>query len=270
MSRPIALTIAGFDPSGGAGVLADVKTFSAFGVYGAAAITALTVQNTLGVSAVETVTADALAAALDAVLSDLDVSALKTGMLGSAGNVGVIAARLRQASLPLVVDPVLVSTSGRDLLSPDAIGVLKSELIPLARLVTPNLAEAARLSGRPPAASTDEMIAQGQELLKLGAAAVLVKGGHGTGASAVDVLVERDRAQTFEAPRIDTPHTHGAGCTLSAAITALIARGVPLGEAVRLAKDFVTRALAAGRTQAIGHGRGPLDPLFAVVNPPLE
>jgi hydroxymethylpyrimidine/phosphomethylpyrimidine kinase len=262
---PIALTVAGSDSSGGAGIQADVKTFSAFGVYGASVITALTAQNTRGVQGVATVPAGFVAAQLDSVLSDLDAGAIKTGMLADAAIVEAVARRLRAARpLPLVVDPVMVATSGDILLKSDAIGALKGELFPLATLITPNLAEAAVLLNCRTAASEDEMRDQARALLALGCRAALVKGGHGTGGQAVDVLADASGCECLARPRIDTPHTHGTGCTLSAGIAALLAQGAGLAEAVRRAKAFVWQGLQAGRTLGIGHGRGPVDHLFAI------
>jgi hydroxymethylpyrimidine/phosphomethylpyrimidine kinase len=262
---PIALTVAGSDSSGGAGIQADLKTFSAFGVYGASVITALTAQNTRGVQAVHAVPAGFVAAQLDSVLSDLDVGAIKTGMLADAGIVETVAGRLRAGPRrPLVVDPVMVATSGDVLLQPEAVGAVKGALAPLATLLTPNLAEAAVLLGAAKAEDEAAMRAQAKALLALGCGAVLVKGGHGTGEEAVDVLAHGSDVEILRGPRIDTPHTHGTGCTLSAAIAALLAQGTPLGEAVRRAKAFVWQGLQSGRTLAVGGGRGPVDHLYAI------
>jgi hydroxymethylpyrimidine/phosphomethylpyrimidine kinase len=261
----IALTVAGSDSSGGAGIQADLKTFSAFGVYGASAITAVTAQNTRGVQAVEAVRADLVGAQLDSVLSDLDVDAIKTGMLANAEIVETVAGRLRASSpRPLVVDPVMVATSGDVLLRPDAIGAVKGALAPLATLLTPNLAEAAVLLDRPRAESEAQMREQARALLALGCRAVLVKGGHGAGAAAIDVLADASGIEAFASPRVATPHTHGTGCTLSAAIAALLAQGVGLGGAVRRAKSYVWQGLQSGRTLGVGSGRGPVDHLFAI------
>jgi hydroxymethylpyrimidine/phosphomethylpyrimidine kinase len=261
----IALTIAGSDSSGGAGIQADLKTFTAFSVYGAAVITALTAQNTRGVTAVEPVAASFVFKQIEAVLSDLAVGAIKTGMLANADIVEAVARILRAApSRPLVVDPVMVATSGDVLLSPDAVDAVKRELIPLATVITPNLAEAAWLLGAKLAGSEAEAVAQGQALLGLGCKAVLVKGGHGGGDTAVDILCEASGTERLVRPRVDTPHTHGTGCTLSAAIAALMAQGVGLREAVTRAKTFVWEALTHGRELRIGKGRGPVDHLFAI------
>jgi hydroxymethylpyrimidine/phosphomethylpyrimidine kinase len=262
---PIALTIAGSDSSGGAGIQADLKTFSAFGVYGTSVVTALTAQNTRGVQGVEAVSAGFVAAQLDSVLSDLDVRAIKTGMLADASIVETVARKLRALPrLDLVVDPVMVATGGGVLLQPDAIGAVRSALAPLAALVTPNLEEAAVLLGTARAESEAHMREQAHALLALGCRAVLVKGGHGAGAEAVDVLADAAGCETFASPRIETPHTHGTGCTLSAAIAALLAQGVPLADAVRRAKAFVWQGLQAGRALGVGGGRGPVDHLFAI------
>ena len=258
----IALTIAGSDSSGGAGIQADLKTFSALGVYGASVITALTAQNTLGVQGVETVSPAFIARQLDSVLSDLDVGAIKTGMLANADIVKTVADVLGSGQpRPLVVDPVMVATSGDVLLAPDAVGALKRHLMPLATLVTPNLAEAALLLGAPQATSEAETIAQARALRAAGCRAVLLKGGHGSGSTAVDILVDDGGVKRFVRPRIDTPHSHGTGCSLSAAIAALLACGASLAEAVDRAKAFVWQGLQHGRDLGIGHGRGPIDHL---------
>ena len=261
----IALTIAGSDSSGGAGIQADLKTFSAFGVYGASVITALTAQNTRSVAAVEPVAASFVVAQIEAVLGDLAVGAIKTGMLANAGIVEAVAGALRSGpACPLVVDPVMVATSGDILLAPDAVDAVKRALVPLATIITPNLAEAACLLGANVAGSEAEAVAQAKALLALGCEAVLVKGGHGSGEAAVDILCDSAGIERFARSRIDTLHTHGTGCTLSAAIAALMAQGVGLREAVGRAKTFVWEALAHGRALGIGKGRGPVDHLFAI------
>lgn len=265
----IALTIAGSDSSGGAGIQADLKTFSAFGVYGASVLTALTAQNTQGVQGVEPVRPLFVAAQLTSVLSDLDVGAVKTGMLANASIVSAVAAGLSQRDGPaLVVDPVMVATSGDVLLEPDAVAALKSELFPLAALVTPNIPEAAALLDVPAAQSEAAMIDQARAIAQLGCAAVLVKGGHGSGREAVDILYARGAVTRLAAPRVETPHTHGTGCTLSAAIAALLALGVGLEDAVRRAKAYVAAALVAGRGLGVGQGHGPVDHLFALRRQP--
>jgi hydroxymethylpyrimidine/phosphomethylpyrimidine kinase len=262
---PIALTIAGSDSSGGAGIQADLKTFSAFGVYGASVITALTAQNTQGVAAIEPVAASFAVAQMQAVLCDLEVGAIKTGMLANAGIIEAVAGRLRDGPRrPLVVDPVMVATSGDVLLEVDAVDALKGELFPQALLITPNLPEAARLLDVREATSEAEMGAQAKALLALGCGAVLLKGGHGSGEEAVDILCDAAGIERFVRPKVETRHTHGTGCTLSAAITALLAQGVGLREAVGRAKAFVWHALQEGRALGIGHGNGPVDHLFAI------
>lgn len=265
----IALTIAGSDSSGGAGIQADLKTFSAFAVYGASVLTALTAQNTRGVHAVHAVPPAFVLAQIDAVLSDLDVRAIKTGMLATSAIVTAVAERLDAVSdLPVIVDPVMIATSGDALLDPDAIDAVRHRLMPCAALVTPNLAEAARLLDTRPAVTVDDMGAQAQALMAFGCRAVLLKGGHGTGDTATDVLLSDGRVTSFARPRVATTATHGTGCTLSAAIAALIALGVPLQEAVERAKTYVWHGLNAGREQGVGHGNGPLDHLYAIRQSP--
>ena len=262
----IALTIAGSDSSGGAGIQADLKTFSAFGVYGASVITALTAQNTLGVQGIETVSAAFVAEQLRSVLTDLDVGAVKTGMLANAEIVAVVASALRSASpCPLVVDPVMVATSGDVLLAPEAVDAIKRRLLPLATLVTPNLPEAAILLGSQQARNEEEMVAQGKALLgATGCHAVLIKGGHGVRKDATDILVSNTGFDRFVRPRVATPHSHGTGCTLSAAIAALLSQGATLAEAVDRAKTYVWEGLRHGHGLGIGKGRGPVDHLFAI------
>jgi hydroxymethylpyrimidine/phosphomethylpyrimidine kinase len=261
----IALSIAGSDPSGGAGIQADLKTFSALGVYGAAIITALTAQNTLGVQAIEEVPATFILTQIDSVLSDLEVSAAKTGMLGNRATVLVVAKRLRAANrLSLIVDPVMAATTGDVLLEPAAVAAVRDVLIAGAVLVTPNLPEAAQLLGVGEARNETEMEAQGRAIMALGAKAVLMKGGHGTGADAVDLLVGPMGIERFAMPRIDTPHTHGTGCALSAAITAMLAAGAELSHAVRVAKEYVWQGLQCGRDLGVGQGHGPIDHLHPI------
>ena len=264
-SVPIALTIAGSNSSGGAGIQADLKTFTAFGVYGASVITALTAQNTQGVRSFETVSPAFVVAQMDAVLEDLEVGAIKTGMLATAEIVTAISRRLAAGpKLPLVVDPVMVATSGDALIAPDAVEAVRSTLLPLAALITPNLPEAARLLEAKQAATDAEVAAQAKALHALGCRAVLIKGGHGEGDTAADYLYDGTTLQRFARPRVDTRHTHGTGCTLSAAITALLARGAPLNEAVERAKIFVWQGLQEGRYLRIGHGSGPVDILHVI------
>jgi hydroxymethylpyrimidine/phosphomethylpyrimidine kinase len=255
----IAVTIAGSDSGGGAGVQADLKTFSALNVYSASVITAITAQNTQGVSAIHDVPAHMIAAQIDAVFSDLAVNAVKVGMLSAPVAIATVAAGLDRWRATLVVlDPVMIATSGDRLLAPDAIEILKRDLIPRALIVTPNLHEAAALTGAPLAQNEDDMRAQAQALLGIGAKAVLIKGGHAQSADATDLLVTRDAVARFTAQKIDTRNTHGTGCTLSSAIAAGLAKGLALAEAVADAKAYVTAAIAAADELAIGHGHGPV------------
>ena len=259
MTTAIAVTIAGSDSSGGAGIQADLKTFSALGVYGASVIAALTAQNTKGVSAVLDVPPAFVTAQMDAVFSDLTVGAVKIGMLGNAAVVAAVAAGLaRHSHIPVVLDPVMVATSGERLLTPDAVEALRTKLVPLALVVTPNLPEAAALLDAPQAAGEDEMVRQAERLLAGGAKAVLMKGGHGKGAESADLLVTATATVRFAAARIATGNTHGTGCTLAAAIAAGLAKGEDLSAAVRAAKDYVTAAIAAADHLGVGHGRGPV------------
>lgn len=254
----IAVTIAGSDSGGGAGIQADLKTFSALGVYGASVITALTAQNTLGVQAIHDVPPDFIAAQMDSVFSDLKVGAAKIGMLSQAPVIEAVAAGLdRHGVRHVVLDPVMVATSGDRLLNPDAVSALRRLLIPRASLVTPNLLEAAALLDQPVAVTEDDMLAQGQALVARGAKAVLVKGGHGTGQTSTDLLVTPDGSVRLEVPRIATRNTHGTGCTLSSAVAAGLAKGFALGQAVSEAKDYVTAAIAASERLSIGAGHGP-------------
>src|SRR5262245_12362796 len=253
----VALTIAGSDPSGGAGIQADLKTFHAFGVYGAAVVARLTAQNTTGVRELADPTPAFIAAQLDAVLEDLPVAAAKTGLLGSAAAVDAVADRLRAHSFrPLVVDPVLVATSGQTLSDPDVLGAMR-RMLPLATLVTPNLAEAEALVGRP-VRDVASMRDAARALVDLGARAALVKGGHLDGPPH-DVLFAGGVLHDMESGRVDVGRTHGTGCTLSAAITAGLACERTLEEAVTRARRYVVRALA--HAPALGHGGRPLDHL---------
>jgi hydroxymethylpyrimidine/phosphomethylpyrimidine kinase len=259
MTTPIAVTIAGSDSGGGAGIQADLKTFSALGVYGASVIAALTAQNTKGVTAIHDVPAEFVSAQIDAVFSDLAVSAVKIGMLSQAPVIEAVAsglARYKQSNI--VLDPVMIATSGDRLLVPQAVAVLRDVLMKQAVIVTPNLPEAAALLETAVAETETEMQAQGEKLLALGARAVLIKGGHGTGAESVDILIEPNATARLAAERIDTDNTHGTGCTLSSAIAAGLAKGLPLAESVRQAKAYVTAAIAASNKLKIGHGHGPV------------
>jgi len=248
---PVALTIAGSDSGGGAGIQADLKTFAAFDVYGASVVTALTAQNTRGVRAIAAVEPAFVAAQIDAVLDDLDVAAAKTGMLLSAAVIDAVADRLAARPVPhLVVDPVLVATSGEALLEPAALARLRERLVPLATLLTPNLREAEALTGRSVTRPAD-MRQAARMLLDLGARAVLLKGGHLEG-EALDLLDDGRNVRELSAPRIATHDAHGTGCTLSAAIAAGLARGLDLGAAVEGAKRYVTRAIE--RAARVGQG----------------
>jgi hydroxymethylpyrimidine/phosphomethylpyrimidine kinase len=255
----IAVTIAGSDCSGGAGIQADLKTFAALGVYGASVITALTAQNTQGVRAIHDAPADFIAAQIDAVFSDLAVNAVKIGMLSRAAAIEAVAAGLkRYRPAHVVLDPVMVATSGGTLLDPAALAALRGLLVPLAQVLTPNLPEAAALLDMPPAENEDDMRAQAQRLLTLGAQAVLLKGGHGGGPESVDFLADSNGVVRLAAKRVATRNTHGTGCTLSSAIAAELAKGLALTDAVRAAKDYVTAAIAAADRLAVGQGRGPV------------
>ena len=254
------LSIAGSDSGGGAGIQADLKTFAALGCYGMTAITALTAQNTQGVRAIHGVPAQMLSDQIDAVVEDIGVHAVKIGMLHAPDIVLAVASAIDRHRLPhVVLDPVMVATSGAVLIDNPAIAVLVRELFPRAALVTPNLDEAALLVGRP-LASRDDMQRAAQELLARGAKAVLLKGGHLPGDSVHDLLLLAGAAPMWmQAPRIHSPNTHGTGCTLSSAIAASLALGLPLLQAVEAGRAFVREALAAGATVRTGQGSGPLN-----------
>ena len=252
----IALTIAGSDSSGGAGIQADLKTFAAFGVYGASAITALTAQNTVGVRSIADVDPQFVANQIDAIVEDLEVGAAKTGMLARVAVIEAVADRLRTHRLPyLVVDPVMVATSGDVLLEPEALTALREKILPLATLLTPNLREAEILTGRP-VTNPAQMRDAARTLIESGVRAVLVKGGH-LADDALDILYDSQSFREFSAPQIATRNTHGTGCTLSAAITACLARGFSLEESVAAGKRYITRAIATA--PGIGHGSGPVN-----------
>ena len=258
MSIPIVVTIAGSDSGAGAGIQADLKTFAALEVYGASVITALTAQNTGGVFAIHELPADFVAAQINAVFTDFDVSAVKIGMTNNAPVIEAIAAALdRFRPRHVVLDPVMAASSGELLLRQDALRALR-DLISRVHVLTPNLPEAAALLGASPARDENEMLAQGQKLLTLGAAAVLVKGGHGDGPESVDFLVEADKYLRLAAPRLQTRETHGTGCTLSSAIAAGLAKGLPLETAAAEAKAYVSAAIAAAGRLGVGRGRTPL------------
>ena len=253
---PVALTIAGSDPSGGAGIQADLKTFHQFGVYGEAVLTLLTVQNTLRVSCVETLPASLVIGQLAAVLEDIPPLAAKTGALGSAEIVLAVAHAARTFTFPLVVDPVMVSKHGQPLLPAAAAAAVREQLIPAATLVTPNIPEAEALTGIA-IRSLDEMRRAAGRLRELGARAVLIKGGHLAGADSSDLFFDGSLWREFPAPRIDTRHTHGTGCTYSAAITAGLALQLAPVDAVARAKAFIHEAIRTN--PGIGHGCGPVN-----------
>lgn len=256
---PIALTIAGSDSGGGAGIQADLKAFSANGAYGASVITAITAQNTVAVTAVHEIPADVVVAQVDAVLSDLDVGAIKLGMLFSAEIIAGVAGRLEGFEGPVVVDPVMIAKSGDALLQEAAVEALIQRILPLAQLLTPNLPEAARILGVAPATTPDEMGTQARQLLALGARAVLMKGGHSDGETCTDVLLQADTPPVLlTAPRKNTRNTHGTGCTYSATIAAHLARGRDLEAAVRAAHEYLQKAIAAADDLSIGKGHGPV------------
>jgi hydroxymethylpyrimidine/phosphomethylpyrimidine kinase len=259
MTTPVALTIAGSDSSGGAGIQADLKTFAALGVYGASAITALTAQNTSGVSAIHVVPPAFLRAQIDAVFSDLAVGAVKIGMVAELSSIEAIVEALKRWSPKhVVLDPVMVASSGRRLLAADAVYVLRKKLIPLATLLTPNLPEAAALLEEPMASSEAAIESQGKRLLALGCPAVLIKGGHGEGSESIDYLVRASGTIALKAARIATKNTHGTGCSLSSAIAAELAKSADLEAAVRNAKNFVSAAIASADRFTVGHGHGPI------------
>jgi len=259
MTTPIALTIAGSDSSGGAGIQADLKTFAALGVYGASVITALTAQNTQGVTGIHQVPADFVTAQIDAVFSDLAVGAVKIGMVAELSVIGAIAAGLAKwKPKHIVLDPVMVATSGDRLLKADAVEALRTRLVPMASLITPNLPEAAALLDEPVAMSESTIADQGKRLLTLGARAVLIKGGHGQGAESVDYFVTSAATLPLSAPRVATKNTHGTGCSLSSAIAAGLAKGEDMETAVRNAKTWVSAAIVAADRFAVGHGHGPV------------
>ena len=260
---PVALTIAGSDPSGGAGIQADLKTFHRFGVYGEAAITLITVQNTTGVRRVECLAPDLAAEQIRAVLEDIPPDAIKLGALGTAAIIEAVAAALAGSHAPLVIDPVMISKHGAPLMDAGAVEAFRRLLVPRAFLITPNLPEAAALTGEP-VETRDQMVQAAAALVRMGARAALVKGGHLEGAEAPDLLFAGS-AEFFTAPRVETPHTHGTGCTYAAAITAELARGSDLRTAVARAKRFVTAAIETAPRLGAGHGpvnhfAAPLDP----------
>ena len=254
---PIALTIAGSDSGGGAGIQADLKTFSALGAYGASVITAITAQNTRAVTAVHDIPPGIVAAQIRAVFDDLAVGAVKIGMLSSPEIIETVADGLTGCGVPIVLDPVMIAKSGDPLLQDAAVETLKARLLPLATVLTPNLPEAARLTGRDVGQESDPGLAK--DLLSLGPKAVLLKGGHAQGPDCTDLLVQQDgTTRQYTAPRIDTQNTHGTGCTLSAAIAAGLATGAPLADAVARAHGYLHQAIVAADSLGVGAGHGPV------------
>ena len=259
-----ALTIAGSDSGGGAGIQADLKTFGALGVYGTSAVTAITAQNTVAVTRIQEVAADLVAAQIEAVAEDIGTDAAKTGMLWSAAIIEAVARSIERFKIPnLVVDPVMIAKSGARLLRDDAVEALKRRLLPLADVVTPNLPEAEVLSGHPVADEAGQREAA-RRILATGARSVVIKGGHGDGPNAVDLYFDGADFQELKGERVATTSTHGTGCTFSAAITAYLAHGLPRLDAVARAKEFLTGALRAA--PGLGRGVGPLDHFYAQRN----
>jgi hydroxymethylpyrimidine/phosphomethylpyrimidine kinase len=267
---PVALSIAGSDSSAGAGLQADLKTFSALGVYGATVVTGVTVQNTRGVTAVHHVPAGIVAAQIDAIFSDLSVRAVKTGMLGSEAAVHAVADAFERwaAGIPIVIDPVLVSSSGSRLLDKGGEGALRLRLLPLAALVTPNLLEAAALLDIEPAQNESEIKAQAARLLALGPKAVLIKGGHAEGPEAIDFYYNGSNFRAYSAPRIAAKNTHGTGCTLASAIAAFLVKGLRMEEAIAQAKTYLQGAIERAGVLDIGSGSGPLPHFYRSSPPP--
>ncbi|MDF1804300.1 bifunctional hydroxymethylpyrimidine kinase/phosphomethylpyrimidine kinase [Thalassovita sp.] len=259
-----ALTIAGSDSGGGAGIQADLKSFSALGVYGCSVITAVTAQNTTSVTAVHPIPVKIVTAQIEAVLSDIDVHAIKIGMLGSPELVAAVAQALFEFDGPIVLDPVMVAKSGAALLPDASVQALQDHLIPRAQILTPNIPEAARLLNTHPAQTDTELWEQGQQLLKMGPQAVLMKGGHGAGDICTDWLISAQDTLPLRAPRIDTINTHGTGCSMSSAIAAGLARGLNLPQAVDQAHGWLHSAIRAADGLEIGHGHGPVHHFHAV------
>lgn len=259
------LSIAGSDPSGGAGIQADLKAFSARGCYGMAALTALTAQNTQGVSAVVPLEPDFVVEQIRMVFADVRVDAVKIGMIANAGIASAVAEALEpHRGIPVVLDPVMIAKGGAPLLDPAAVEALKRKLLPLATLLTPNLPEAAALLGEPEACERTVMEAQANRLSALGPKAVLVKGGHLRGAESPDVLVSEGEVRWFEAARFQTRNTHGTGCSLSSALAAELAKGQSLEHAVRHAKTWLAEAVAASGRLSVGSGHGPVHHFHAL------
>lgn len=256
---PTAMTIAGSDSGGGAGIQADLKTFAALGVYGTSVLTAITAQNTVGVTAIHEIPTPIIAAQIQAIMADIGADAVKTGMLSSSAIVRLVAEELGRRQIEvLVVDPVMVAKSGDSLLHQEAIAALRTELVPLATVVTPNIPEAEALTGIKIASDSDVRRAA-ELILRMGARSVVVKGGHRQG-PATDLFYDGSRFQEFTAPRIDTRNTHGTGCTFASAVAAGLARGMEVIDAVALAKEYVTEAIR--RAFPLGQGHGPLNHFY--------
>ncbi|MDX7991318.1 bifunctional hydroxymethylpyrimidine kinase/phosphomethylpyrimidine kinase [Xenorhabdus littoralis] len=253
-----SLTIAGTDPSGGAGIQADLKTFSALGAYGTSVITALVAQNTMGVQSVYNIDPSFVSAQLESVLSDVRIDSAKIGMLSNAANIAVVAESLHRYPIPhIVLDTVMVAKSGDPLLLPEAITAMVEQLLPIVSLVTPNLPEAAAILQCDPAKTEDEMLQQGRELLSIGCQSVLLKGGHLSDGESPDWFFTPEGEWRFTAPRVNTHHTHGTGCTLSAALAALRPRYSDWQSTVPVAKKYLQNALTQADTLEVGQGIGP-------------
>ena len=256
---PIGLTIAGSDSGGGAGIQADLKAFSALGVYGASVITAVTAQNTQAVTAVYGIPNNIITAQIDAVFDDLNVNAVKIGMLATSEIISTVVDCLKDRKVPIVLDPVMIAKSGDVLLQTEAIETLRQHLLPLATLLTPNLPEAGILLGTKDATTIEQMEEQGRALLTMGPKAVLIKGGHAKGSDCTDLFIMADGSLIeLHASRIDTKNTHGTGCTLSASIAAGLAKNLPLDEAMREAHSYLQGAIAAADGMGVGSGHGPV------------
>lgn len=270
---PTALTIAGSDSGGGAGIQADLKTFAALGVYGTSALTAVTAQNTRQVTRVHPLPPDLVAAQIDAVVTDIGADAVKTGMLATKEIIAVVAAKVREHGLrPLVVDPVMVAKSGDRLLEEDAIETLRRELLPLTTVLTPNRFEAEVLVGHP-LTTWDEVRQAAQELVALGAEAVVIKGGHPPAQAdqtgpATDIFYDGHEFREYTVGRVETPHTHGTGCTFASAVAAALAKGETVRGAVAMAKAYVTKALQSA--YPVGHGHGPVHHFFRFWQPVVQ
>lgn len=264
IATPIVLTIAGSDSGGGAGIQADIKAISATGSYACSAITAITAQNTLGVSDIFPIPLAHVETQLDAVFSDIQVTAVKIGMLADAGIISIVAEKIREYQPKfLVLDPVMVATSGDLLLEESAISTLKAELIPLSDVITPNLPEAAALTGRPIPATEADMESMISDLRALGSRATLLKGGHLTASDvSTDLLIDDNHVERFSAKRVNTQNVHGTGCTLSSAIASYLAQGLPMSMAIKQAKQYITQTIMHADLLKIGQGHGPVNHFY--------